>query len=278
MKKLLLIITPILFIAILVSNCNRKVNAKTSSSDRTTKSAKLITYTKKGITLTELYSPEQFENATIAQSTGSTGIENLDNNTIVINYTTTNYELGKQSDTNSIKNCANSAKGQHIHCIIDNQSYTAVYDNTATIKIPEDGQHVVLSFLSRSYHESIKHKNAYAISTVITGKSRYYSRYAAPDLDKPMLFFSRPKGEYKGGETDAILLDFYLVNCDLSENGYKVKAEINDVEFILTKWSGYFMEGLPIGDNTVKLTLLDKDNKVVESPFNTVERKFKLSK
>lgn len=276
MKKALFLTFPILAAIILLNNCNRKV-AKAANNNGTTQTAQLMKYTKKGITLTELYSPEQFADATITQSVDGT-IEQLDNNTININYTTTNYELGKQTDTTSLKNCANSAKGQHIHCIIDNEPYTALYEKTATLKTLDDGQHVVLSFLSRSYHESIKNKNAYAITSVITGKSRYVARYAAPDLDKPMLFFSRPKGEYKGGETDAVLLDFYLVNCDLSDNGYKVKAEINGTEFILTKWSGYFMEGLPLGDNTVKLTLLDKDNKEVDSRFSSSERKFKLSK
>jgi len=93
-----------------------------------------------------------------------------------------------------------------------------------------------------------------------------------------MLFYSRPKGEYNGIETDAVLLDFYLVNCDLSPKGYKVLANINGTEFIITKWCGYFMEGLPMGENTVKLTLLDKNNKQVESPYSYSERKFTLKK
>lgn len=277
MKKILSLAIPILATIILLNNCNRKIT-NAANKNGTNQTAQLMKYTKKGITLTELYSPEQFADATISQSTAGTGITNLDNNIININYSVTNYTLGKQTEMSSIKNCANSAKGQHIHCIIDNEPYEAIYENYAKIKAQEDGQHIILSFLSRSYHESIKSKNAYVISSVITGKSRYYSRYAAPELDKPMLFFSRPKGEYKGGETDAVLLDFYLVNCDLSENGYKVKAEINGTEFIITKWCGYFMEGLPLGDNTVKLTLLDKHNNEVDSRFSSSERKFILSK
>ena len=125
---------------------------------------------------------------------------------------------------------------------------------------------------------SIKNKNAYALSSVITGMSRYTARYAAPDLTSPMLFYSRPKGEYSGLETDAVLLDFYIVNCDLSNEGYRVKAEINGTEFMLKKWCGYFMEGLPMGENTVKLTLIDAKGKQVESPYAVSERKFVLKK
>lgn len=277
MKNIVYILTPIIALVFLASNCNRKVSAN-SVTENTNQTAKLMTYTKKGITLTEFYSPEQFADATIAQSTSSSSSELLDENKISIHYTTTNYELKKQTDTTGSKNCANAVGGQHIHCIVDNEPYNAIYDENGTVKASGDGQHTVLSFLSRSYHESIKNKNAYSLTSVITGKSRYVSRYAAPILDQPMLFYSRPKGEYKGGETDAVLLDFYIVNCDLSESGYKVKAEINGTEFMLTKWSGYFMEGLPLGENTIKLTLLDSKGKQVESPFSSSERKFTLSK
>ena len=81
---------------------------------------------------------------------------------------------------------------------------------------------------------------------VITGKSRY-GTIRCPDLTNPMLFYSRPKGRYNGIETDAVLLDFYLVNCDLSPKGYKVLANINGTEFIITKWCGYFMEAFTNG-------------------------------
>ncbi len=268
---------PIIALVFITANCNRKVSTNTTAED-SKQTAKLMSFTNKGITLTEFYSPEQFADATIAQSTANSSITLLDENKIELNYTTTNYELKKQTNTTGLKNCANAIGGQHIHCIVDNQPYNALYNENDTVKALGDGQHILLSFLSRSYHESIKNKNAYSLTSVITGKSRYYSKYAAPVLDKPMLFFSRPKGEYKGGETDAVLLDFYIVNCDLSENGFKVKAEINGSTFMLTKWSGYFMEGLPLGENNVKLTLLDSKGKEVESPFSTSERKFTLTK
>ena len=71
-----------------------------------------------------------------------------------------------------------------------------------------------------------------------------------------------------------MMLDFYLVNCNLSPNGYKVKATINGTEFMLTKWEPYFIEGLPLGESTVKLELIDKSGKLVNSPFNGMERKF----
>jgi len=276
MKKITIITVTVLVTCLALSNCNRKANASATESS-SEKTAKLVSMTKNGITLTELYSPETFENATLLQSSNSSK-EILDSNKFEVNYTTTKYDLGKQTSMTDVKTCANSAKGQHIHCIVDNNPYNAIYENNAKINAVEDGQHTVLSFLSRSYHESIKNKKAYVLSSEITGLSRYYSRYAKPDLESPMLFYSRPKGEYTGIETDAVLLDFYIVNCDLSKDGYKVKAEINGNEFLITKWCGYFMEGLPLGENTVKLTLVDSKGKQVESRFSHSERKFVLKK
>lgn len=269
----------ILLIPFVFQNCNRKANAGTTSETEapSNNSAKLKSMSKNGITLTELYSPETFDEATILQNENSTK-EELDKNMISIQYNTTGYELGKQTAMTAIKSCANSAKGQHIHCLVDGGPYNALYEPNAKVKAEDDGMHYVLSFLSRSYHESIKNKKAYSLTTVITGMSRYTAKYRAPNLDEPMLFYSRPKGEYIGAETDAVLLDFYLVNCDLSKSGYKVKAVINGTEFILDKWSGYFMEGLPMGENTVQLTLLDEKGNTVASRFNEATRKFTLKK
>ena len=271
MNKFFLIFIPVILV-LLVAATTKKTHTKKTCKKRT---AKLSTLSKNGITLTELYSPENFSDASIKQNIVSTA-EDLDSNKITIEYTVANYELGKQTSTTDMKSCANSAKGQHIHNIIDNQPYTAIYEPVKTVKTNTEGQHIILSFLSRSYHESIKHKNAFVLSTAITGKGRYAARYSKPDLSKPMLFFSRPKGEYSGSETDAVLLDFFLVNCDLSRTGFTVLAEINGNLFKLTKWSAFFMEGLPLGENTVKLSLLDIDGKVVNSPYSVSERKFTL--
>ncbi len=275
MTKYFIGITTLIISVLIFNQCNRKANA-TSAGTENHKTAKLISMKKNGITLTEFYAPETFENASILQSMDAT-MDELDNNIISLNFSTTNYKLGEQTNRATIKNCANAVDGQHIHCIVDNQPYNALYKDSAKVKTLNDGQHIVLSFLSRSYHESIKNKNAYTLTSVITGKSRYTARYAAPDLTSPMLFYSRPKGEYKDDDTKAILLDFYLVNVDLSKDGYKVKAEINGNEFLIDKWCGYFIEGLPLGENTIKLTLVDAKGKKVEGAFNETERKIKLS-
>jgi len=194
---------------------------------------------------------------------------------VKFNYQLENFQLTAQTTEGPAHmDHANSKEGQHIHNIVDNEPYTAHYTTSFTKPI-KDGSHVILSFLSRSYHESLKHKDAYDLRVINVGNST-----AGPganfDMKGQHMFYSRPKGDYTGNDTKKVMLDFYLVNTDLSDNGNRVRATINGTEFILNQWLPYTIEGLPMGENTIKLELIDKDSKVVKGPFNTVERKFTL--
>ena len=93
-----------------------------------------------------------------------------------------------------------------------------------------------------------------------------------------MLFYSRPKGTYVGkADTEKIMLDYYLVNGSNAAGSFKVQVDINGEQTeVLDTWQPYFIEGLPMGENTVKLTLLDKDGAVADVPLNPVERTFTL--
>lgn len=190
-------------------------------------------------------------------------------------YELENYQLTAQTTEGPAhQDHANSKEGQHIHNIVDNEPYTAHYTTTFT-KPVKAGSHVVLSFLSRSYHESLKHQDAYDLRVINVGNSTT-GPGANFDEKGEHLFYSRPKGDYTGNDTKKVMLDFYLVNTDLKENGNKVRATINGTEFMLNQWLPYTIEGLPMGENTIKLELLDKDGKLIPGPFNTVERKITL--
>ena len=193
---------------------------------------------------------------------------------VTFDYTIKNYKLMAKTDSGSCAlNCANSDKGQHIHLILNNKPYLAKYETNFVEKL-DTGHYVALSFLSRSYHESLKHFEAFDLRQFTVG-----SVHAKKvDLKKPLLFYSRPKGDYVGKDTKRVLLDFFLVNTELSETGNKVKAVINGKEFILTKWQAYVIEGLPLGENTIHLELVDKDGKVIEGPYNVVDRVITLKK
>ena len=169
-----------------------------------------------------------------------------------------NYELGMQTLKNFEYSLANSAKGQHIHFIVNNDPYSAHYEEKFSKKLEGDSN-VILAFLSRSYHESVKNPNSFILTQVGDDKI---------DLNKEFLFYSRPKGTYEGLDTEYLLLDFYLVNTEISSNGNKVKATIMNTEFIIDDWAPYYIKGLPKGEIQIKLELIDASGNLIDTPFN----------
>jgi len=213
--------------------------------------------TKSEITITKVLGSPEYLNAKIS----------LDEPTIVdddyeFRFNVSDYELGTQTLTDFDYNLANSGKGQHIHFIVNNGPYSAHYENIFSKKL-KDSSNVILAFLSRSYHESVKNKNAFVLTQV--GENNI-------DLNNEFLFYSRPKGTYKGIDTEKLLLDFYLVNSEISANGNKVRATIQDKEFIIEEWAPYYIEGLPKGEIKIKLELIDASGDLIESPFNPSNR------
>ena len=182
------------------------------------------------------------------------------------------YNLGVQTPDADAKMCANSAKGQHIHLIIDNSPYIAKYEAEFEQEVA-DGEHYLLAFLSRSYHESIKTETANTAKKVTVEGGNIK---ASEDITDPMLFYSRPKGTYVGEkDTKKVMLDFYVKNLKLGSD-YKVKASINGEEHMIDAWQPYYIEGMPMGENTIELTLVDGSGNTVDTPLNPVSRTFTL--
>lgn len=191
------------------------------------------------------------------------------NTDINFNFEIENYKLGLQTDSENAKILANSGKGQHIHFILNNQPYSAHYEGSFNKEIPL-GSHHLVAFLSRSYHESVKNENSVFVKNLIVGET--YKDSIVPDMSAPTLIYSRPKGTYTGKDTEQVLLDFFVLNTSLSEQGNKVKATINDQEFLITEWVPHVMEGLPLGEVTIKLELIDANGVVIPGPYNNVTR------
>jgi len=181
------------------------------------------------------------------------------------------YQLGLQTPDASAKMCANSAKGQHIHLIVDNKPYSAQYVDEFDYDI-EDGEHYILAFLSRSYHESIKSEGAH-VAKKVTIKNK--SIIKEENITEPMVFYSRPKGTYVGADTEKVMLDFFLVNCDLGDE-YFIKANINGENKIIKDWKPHYLTGMEMGENKIGLSLMNKSGKLHKTPLNPVNRKFTL--
>lgn len=231
-----------------------------------------ISFEKNGLKVYAMEDSPEYGNATLALSSPGPGVD-LPAGKNKFQFSVENFELGAQTPGAAERGLANSDKGQHIHFILNNEPYHAHYGAEVEMDL-KDGNYTLLAFLSRSYHESVKNPRAFVLTQFNAGQPESFKEL---DLNAPHLFYSRPKGEYKGADTKHLLLDFYLVNCALSPDGYKVRATINGTDFMLTKWVPYVIEGLADGEVTVKLELLDASGNLVSSPFNPVERKVTLA-
>ena len=242
---------------------------KTSEEENTETAAATPQYPieKDGLTLSVLQASPAFDDAKLALKSAKPD----EKDAFTFDFEVQNYALGAQTEAQPAGLIANSPMGQHLHFIVDNAPYSAHTETRITQPLTP-GNHVILAFPSRSYHESLKNPNAYVLTQYKVGEGNAEQ----VDLTRPHLFYSRPKGAYIGKDTERILLDFYLVNTHLSPDGHSVRATINGTEFLFTEWLPYVVEGLPLGEVTFKLELLDASGNLVPSHFNPVERMITL--
>jgi hypothetical protein len=202
--------------------------------------------------------------------------------------------------------------GNHIHVILDNQPYEAYYNlegGPFELRNVADGDHTLRVFPSRPWHESYKNEGAFqmvkftvknggadtarpattntgqpmsnanantAAKPTPEGKDMQPGTGGAVDPGKPLLTYSRPKGEYKGADTDAIMIDFWLHGAQLKGDGgaYRVRYSVDGGEAkYIDKWAPIWLAGWAAGKHTVKLELIDPDGGVADNGgYNSTSR------
>jgi hypothetical protein len=195
------------------------------------------------------------------------------------------YPLGFYSDFPRAREIRNSDVGQSIHIIVDDKHHFDVneaiddiaeneeidFDQIIEVRIPyklSDGIHVLRAFPVRSYGECLKAENCFASMYFYFGKTE---NKPSVDLSKPFLTYNCPEGEFKAGQP--ILLDFYLSNTQLSNDGYKVRLIIDGKDKrILTDWVPYYIYGLKKGSHTIKLELLSPQGTVLPPLFDDLQQ------
>lgn len=210
--------------------------------------------------------------------------------------------------------------GNHIHVILDDQAYEAYYNVEEPFELRNvpDGEHTLRVFTSRPWHESYKNEDSFhvvkftvkngganldipastnsgqqmsnansnantaAAKATPEGKDMPASTGGKIDLAKPLLTYSRPKGEYKGVEADPIMIDFWLANAKLTGDGgeYRVRYSVNGGEpKMIEKWAPLWLSGWTAGKHTIKLELIDKDGNLVDNGgYNSTSREFTVVK
>lgn len=114
------------------------------------------------------------------------------------------------------------------------------------------------------------------------GKDMAASKAGDIDAAKPLLTYSRPKGEYKDADAATIMIDFWLTNVKLKGDGgeYRVRYIIDDDDAkFIDKWEPVWLSGWLAGKHTVRLELVDKDGKPVDNGgYNTTTREITVVK
>jgi hypothetical protein len=205
--------------------------------------------------------------------------------------------------------------GNHIHVILDNQPYEAYYELGQTFELRNvaDGDHTLRVFPSRPWHESFKNNGAFQIvkftvksggsegnkaattnsgaqmsnanansATPREGKAMQNSSAGGVDATKPLLTYSRPKGEYKGTDADSIMIDFWLANARLKSDGgqYRVRYSVDgaDAKYI-DKWEPIWLSGWTAGKHSIRLELVDESGNLVDNGgYNSTTREITITK
>jgi len=188
-----------------------------------------------------------------------------------------------------VKNWQTATGSSHVHLILDNKPYKAIYDPKQPVKMSdltgggalEEGQHVLVAFPSRANHESVKTKDAMSVLEFYVGKKGE----AKTNLKKPMFIYSRPKGDYKGDMARHVLIDFQLANDTLGDGKDHVNIAVTGpgIDASLTAKADkvgtpFYLDNLQNGTYTLKLDLMDKDDKPVAGPWNSTTRTIKIDK
>jgi hypothetical protein len=124
--------------------------------------------------------------------------------------------------------------------------------------------------------------NTNATAPAREGKDMPQSTGGDVDGKKPLLTYSRPKGEYKADDANAIMIDFWLSNAKLQGEGgeYRVRYSVDGGEAkFLDKWEPIWLSGWTGGKHSVKLELVDKNGTPVDNGgYNTTTREITVTK
>jgi len=259
-------------ICLLNTSCENSGNTENNGTDSTAQ--------RPAVELADIPASPEYPDAQLGINNVKAEKQGNDSAKVSFSFDVKNYELKSQTADATGKNCNNSDKGQHIHFILDNKPYVALYEPKHELVLANNTEHYLLCFLSRSYHESVKSPGAAVVYHFKIDENGKLQKMDNPTT--PMVFCSRPKGDYLGKDTENLLFDFYVWNATLGNDGYKVKAHISgdgvDTTMTITDWKAYFLKNMPMGKPNITLTLVDKDGNKVEGPGSEVTREFNLSK
>ncbi|HEX8284603.1 MAG TPA: hypothetical protein VF588_14660 [Pyrinomonadaceae bacterium] len=204
------------------------------------------------------------------------------------------YELGQPFELRNV------SEGQHTLRVFASRPWHESYKNEGsfqmvsfTVKGGGDASKPTTTATGQKMADNANAANANAAAkTAATpaaspaagpeGKDMAPSTGGAVDRAKPLLTYSRPKGEYKAADADAIMIDFWLSNAKLQGDGgeYRVRYSVDGGEAkFIDKWEPIWLTGWAAGKHTVKLELVDKSGNVLDNGgYNSTSRDITVTK
>lgn len=198
------------------------------------------------------------------------------------------YALGAgSSQFQRSQEIAETKMGQTVRVVIDNHPMFQVnqpaiepfdeatwfYDMSYKFEVPfqlRNGMHTVRMFPARAFGEGLKGDGCFVSSYFYVGDERDNPKL---DISGPYIIYNEPSSYMYLEEGKPVLFDFYVVNTELSPDGYKVKLTIDgSTNRMITAWQPYYIYGLSKGRHTVQIELLDEQGKLVAGEFNKIQQ------
>lgn len=229
--------------------------------------------TLKGVRLLRLApAGPEFPNARLGLLAPEPGARFAEGDAVELTFTLTGFEPGVSTLQAEDRGLAR-AHGQYVHLVVNDEVHHSVSDLSKPVVLEglPAGTYAIRAFPARDWHEGVKTPGALVQRLVVVGEGE-------PSLPPPeewgaTLIYSRPQGRYTGADADSILVDFYLSGVRLSEEGARVRLQVNgNREFLIHEWAPHVLIGLPPGDHTLRMDLVGPDGARIRSPFTPMER------
>lgn len=155
--------------------------------------------------------------------------------------------------------------GREVRIMVDDKAHFTLPSKGGVMSFTlpysvSDGEHVLRAFYVKD--DLAQHEG-------LLTKLFYYKRKSPSmqfDPTKPYLTYNEPFGKLPYGEP--VYVDFYVSNCVLSVNGYKVKVTVDDRHVAtLSSWVAFPIHGLSKGSHKINIQLIDNYDEPVVNQF-----------
>lgn len=144
--------------------------------------------------------------------------------------------------------------------ILNNRPYKANVEQGLAVNLLP-GNNLILAYTTDESGISFKHPDRYFLKNFL-----YDEVDDGFDPSSPHLFYLGPEGTYSS--RDRIFLDFLLVANPAEGNAVMVELTIDGQSHLLKNKTAYAIEGLGRGRHSLRIRLVDREQKTIPGPFN----------